>query len=52
MTNLQPIDEPETNRKLGWAAQLFEGIDWDAWNADDMELSAAWEKSLNEKLDV
>ena len=46
------IEEPETNRKLGWAKNLFQGFDWDTWEAPDEELASAWEKSLNQKLDL
>lgn len=48
---LVKIEEPETNRKLGWAKDIFEGFDWDAWDSHDEELAAQWEKSLNQKLD-
>lgn len=45
------IEEPVVNRKLGWAAHLFEDFDWDAWDALDKEIAADWEKSLSKKLD-
>jgi prevent-host-death family protein len=49
---LVKIEEPETNRKLGWAKHLFKDFDWESWDAPDEELAAQWEKSLNQKLDL
>lgn len=43
------IEEPEVNRKLGWATHLFKDFDWEAWESPDQELEEAWAASLEKK---
>lgn len=46
---LVKIEETKTNRKLGWAAHLFEDFDWDAWDALDIEVAAMWNQDNETK---
>ena len=49
---LVKIEEPVINRQFGWAADLFEDFDWEAWGALDQDVAKLWEKSLKEPSDV
>ena len=46
---LVKIEETTVNRKLGWAAHLFEDFDWDAWDALDAEVAAMWNQDNETK---
>jgi hypothetical protein len=46
---LVKIEETTVNRKLGWAAHLFEDFDWDAWDALDIEVAAMWNQDNETK---
>ena len=46
---LVKIEETAVNRKLGWAAHLFEDFDWDAWDALDIEVAAMWNQDNETK---